>query len=146
MDSTVPVMPAEGQEPAFPTLVKRIQSSFIDLLFIVLLMLPASRLLDSLGEGAPEWINIVIFLALWGVYEPLCTAIGCTVGNWVTGIRVRRSADIRKKIPIWAAYARYALKCLLGWLSFITIHFNPERRALHDLGAGSVVVLKHSLP
>ncbi len=147
MEATVPrVEPAEAQEPAFPVIVKRFQSSLIDVLFIILLMVPASQLLDVLGDGAPEWVNIAIFVALWGIYEPLGTAFGCTVGNWITGIRVRRAEDIRRKIPLWAAFIRYAVKFMLGWLSFITIHFNPERRAIHDLSAGSVVVLKNSLP
>jgi hypothetical protein len=32
------------------------------------------------------------------------------------------------------------LKTLLGWISFLTITRNTERRAIHDLVSGSVMV------
>ncbi|WP_346318521.1 RDD family protein [Chitinophaga sp. YIM B06452] len=111
--------------PEYPVLLKRIQSTFADFLVIVLLMLMASKLLEALGEGAPAWINVVLFFVIWGVYEPFCTSYACTVGNLLAGIRVRDVTNPGKKIVIWRAYIRYVLKTCLGWLSFITIHSNP---------------------
>jgi uncharacterized RDD family membrane protein YckC len=39
-----------------------------------------------------------------------------------------------------AAYLRYVLKLLLGFYSFFAMSFNKERRALHDLASGSIVL------
>ncbi|MBO9151211.1 RDD family protein [Chitinophaga sp. GCM10012297] len=128
----------------YPLLIKRIQSATADFLVIILLMLVASKLLEALGEDRPDWVNIVLFIAVWGVYEPLCTAFACTAGNLVCGIRVRDVKDPGKRICLGKAYIRYILKAALGWLSFLTIHSNPERRAIHDLGAGSVMIIKRA--
>lgn len=60
-------------EPSYPVLVKRVQSTFIDFLIIVVLMLLASLLLNAIGDekDTPTWINVVLFLGIWGLYEPL---------------------------------------------------------------------------
>ncbi|WP_153659838.1 RDD family protein [Chitinophaga sp. SYP-B3965] len=131
-------------EPTYPVLVKRVQSTFIDFLIIVLLMLLASMLLNAIGdeEDTPTWINVVLFLTIWGLYEPLAIAYGCTVGNYITRIRVVDINNYQKKIALWKAFVRYALKASLGWVSFLSIHSNPQRRAIHDLGAGSVMIQK----
>lgn len=123
----------------YPELSARIQSTFIDTLFIVLLMFVFSSILDRIHDP-PEWLHIVMFVGIWMIYEPLCTTLGCTIGNYLKGIRVRSVGDISKRINIFQALIRYALKVMLGWLSFLTIHQNTERRAIHDLAAGSVMI------
>jgi uncharacterized RDD family membrane protein YckC len=123
----------------YPSLSDRIQSAFIDAVLIIVLMFIATTVLDKY-ENAPDWIRIVLFFGLWAVYEPLCTSLGCTLGNYMKGIRVRRYTNESKRINFFAAFVRYCIKMLLGWISFISIHFNPERRALHDFVVGSVMV------
>ncbi|HYC28596.1 MAG TPA: RDD family protein, partial [Chitinophagaceae bacterium] len=66
-----------------------------------------------------------------------------TIGNLIKGIRVRRVNDVQRPINIFQAFIRYITKTLLGWLSFITIHSNRDKRAIHDLAAGSVMVRKN---
>lgn len=131
-------------EPSYPVLVKRVQSTFIDFLIIVVLMLLASLLLNAIGDekDTPTWINVVLFLGIWGLYEPLAVAYGCTVGNYLLRIRVVDANNYQKKIALWKAYVRYALKATLGWVSFLSVHFDPQRRAIHDFGAGSVMIQK----
>lgn len=126
-------------ETQYPSISDRVQSTFIDALFILILMFISASILDRY-ENAPDWIRIVLFFGLWAVYEPLCTSLGATIGNLVKGIRVRRVNDVNKRINIFNAFIRYIVKTLLGWLSFITVHFNPERRAIHDIAAGSVMI------
>lgn len=127
---------------SYPVLLKRVQSAFVDLLVIVAMMFLAALLLEKLGEETPDEINIILFIVIWALYEPVCTAFGCTAGNLLTGIRVRSHVDVHRRIPFWKAFVRYLLKINLGWLSFVTIHFNSQRRAIHDLGAGSVMIEK----
>jgi uncharacterized RDD family membrane protein YckC len=123
----------------YPSLSNRIQSAFIDAVLIIVLMFIATTVLDKF-ENAPDWIRIVLFFGLWAVYEPLCTTLGCTLGNYMKGIRVRRYTNESKRINFFAAFVRYCIKMLLGWISFLSIHFNPERRAIHDYVVGSVMV------
>ncbi len=125
----------------FPSLSDRFQSTFIDMLFIVAMMFVASSVLERYQE-VPDWVRLVLFVGLWGVYEPLCTSLGATIGNSMKNIRVRRITNITKRISFVQAFFRYLLKISLGWISFITIHFNPEKRAIHDLAAGSVMIKK----
>ena len=123
----------------YPTIAKRVQSIFVDLLFIVILMFAAAKIIDLFGD-APDWVRIVLFLGLWGVYEPFCTAYACTIGNYLLKIRVRKINHPAERINLFQAYMRYIFKSSLGWLSFLSVHTNEERRAIHDLVAGSVMI------
>ena len=139
MDTTVQESPKAVFD--YPSLSDRVQSTFIDGILIIILMFVAASILERY-EDPPDWIRIVLFFGIWGVYEPVCTTCGFTIGNYMKGIRVRRVSDPTKRINILQAFFRYLLKFSLGWISFLTIHFNPERRAIHDLAVGSVMVRK----
>ncbi len=126
-------------EKSYPALSDRIQSTFIDTLFIVFLMFITSAILDRY-DNAPDWIRITVFVGLWAIYEPLSTTFGGTIGNRVKGLRVRRHNNEQQRINIAQAFLRYALKVLLGWVSFLTMHSNAQRRAIHDFASGSVMI------
>jgi uncharacterized RDD family membrane protein YckC len=96
-------------------------------------------LLDKM-TNPPDWLRVAMFLTVWLVYEPLFTILGGTIGNRMNGIRVRKSNDLHATVNIFQSLLRYVLKLTLGWLSFLTIHTSPERRAIHDLAAGSVMI------
>jgi uncharacterized RDD family membrane protein YckC len=123
----------------YPLLKDRIQSTFIDLFFQLVLVFIAAAIIDKF-ENVPDWVRIAIFVSFFIVYEPLFITLGCTLGNYIKGIRVRRNADTTRKINILDAIIRYVIKFLLGWLSFLTIGSNPKRRAIHDLAVGSVMI------
>ena len=126
----------------YPNLSDRVQSTFIDTIFILLAMFAIASILDKY-ENTPTWLKIVLFSLLFIIYEPLCTTLGFTVGNFIKGIRVRQHSNTEKRINIFQAILRYILKVLLGWLSFITIHSSPEKRAIHDFVADSVMIKKY---
>jgi uncharacterized RDD family membrane protein YckC len=123
----------------YPLLIERIQSTLIDSVLIILLMFLFSNILDKM-QNPPDWIRIAMFVGIWLVYEPLCTSIGFTLGNYIKGIRVRKAETTAKKINFFQAIIRYIFKVLLGWISFLTISSNPKRRAIHDLISGSVMI------
>jgi uncharacterized RDD family membrane protein YckC len=127
------------QPSSYPLLTDRVQSTFIDTVFIVIMMFVFAAALDKISTP-PDWIRIALFFGLFGIYEPVCTACGCTIGNYIKGIRVRQAGNTSARINILQAFLRYVVKVALGWLSFVTIHFNPERRAIHDMIAGSVMI------
>jgi len=126
-------------QPKYPLLTDRMQSTFIDTIFLVVLMFIASVIIERF-HNVPDWVRIIIFFGIWGIYEPLCTSLGFTLGNYIKGLRVRRLSDTSKHINFLQAFGRYILKLALGWISFLTIHSNEERQAIHDMFAGSVVI------
>ncbi|MDB5119943.1 MAG: hypothetical protein JWN56_1161 [Sphingobacteriales bacterium] len=54
-----------------PSLVARFQSTFIDMLFIIVIMMIASYVLDSFAN-VPDWVRISLMVGLFIAYEPLC--------------------------------------------------------------------------
>ena len=107
-------------------------------------MFGAAWILDkaAIAEENQGWVKAVVFVGIWGVYEPLSMMLGCTLGNYFMKIRVKKHNHPGQKINILQAFVRFLIKLLLGWLSFLTIHFNEERRAMHDLAAGTVMIEK----
>ena len=110
-------------------------------LFILIMMAVFSRLLDNI-QNPPDWLRAALFISLFGLYEPLCMTFGCTLGNYIKNIRVRSRDDHSAKISILQALVRFLLKVCLGWISFLFIHSNYEKRALHDMASGSVMLKK----
>lgn len=123
----------------YPDLSERIQSSFIDLLVVVAMMGICATVIDNY-ENTPDWVRFSLFVAVFLVYEPVSMTFGCTIGNYIKGIRVKKHSDTTKRINILQALVRYPVKTFLGWVSFLTIHSNAERRAIHDFVAGSVMI------
>jgi len=58
---------------------------------------------------------------------------------------VRKHSDPGKKINLIQSYLRFIVKFLLGWISFITISFNEEKRAIHDFAGGTIMLDKSRL-
>lgn len=126
-------------EEKYPELKERFQSTLIDTLIIITLMFVVSSFLDQF-DSVPEWLNVALFIGLFIAYEPLCMTLGATPGNYWKRIRVRKYSDTKKRINFFQAILRYPIKVLLGWVSFLTIHSNPKRRAIHDLVSGTVMI------
>jgi len=123
----------------YPQLIERIQSSFIDLILLVILMFVFANVLSNY-DNVPDWVRIVMFASLFLLYEPICMTFGSTLGNFLKGIRVRKASDTSKRINFLQAFIRYPVKVSLGWVSFLTIHSNPKRQAIHDMASGSVMI------
>jgi uncharacterized RDD family membrane protein YckC len=127
------------QEISYPSLVKRIQSSVIDFVVLMIVMAIFAKI-SSLFVNFPTSFRIGLMASLI-LYEPICMSFfGYTVGNYVLGLRVRKIADESQNINIFQALLRYVVKLLLGWLAFLSIHSNEKKRAIHDFVAGTVMV------
>lgn len=121
-----------------PTLLRRYISTLLDFLIVGSVLI-----LIMLGfEGLPEYQSlkiILIFLIILS-YEPLLVSYRCTIGQYFLGIRVQSYYAEGKRIALIESLARYAVKVMLGWISFLIIHTNPEKRAIHDMAGNSVMV------
>lgn len=127
-------------EIEYPPLVKRIQALFIDFVLILLLFSLSSVLL---GKDTATWLKAGIFIFSIFLYEPtLISFTGNTIGQKLVGIRVVRYADPEKNISLVQASIRVVVKFLLGWVSFLSIIFNREKRGLHDMASSAVVRYK----
>jgi len=121
----------------YPTILRRYLATSIDLMFIlsvfiVLAYMPGISEIDS-------GIKIGIGFSILFFYEAVLTSMLCTIGQKVTGIRVRKS-DLGERISIIKACLRTVVKLLLGFVSFFSIPATRKRRALHDFAAGSTVI------
>jgi hypothetical protein len=133
-----PGLETEKNVFAYPTLVKRIQALAIDSMFLLAFMITIMLLTE--GSSNAVAIRVTVGLLVVFLYEPLLTVYAGTLGQRAIGIRVRRTDDPSKKINLLQSYARTLVKAMLGWLSFITIHFNEQHRAIHDFAGSSVMV------
>ena len=68
-------------EEKYPQLTDRIQSTLIDTILIIILMVTFASILDKF-DNVPDWVRIVLFAGLFVAYEPLCMTIGSTFGNY----------------------------------------------------------------
>ena len=132
-----------NQSVIYPSLTERIKSTFIDFILILFLFSITGIFLDNFDE-VPDWLRATLLLSLFYVYEPVAQTFGCTLGNYIMGIRVRKQNDHARRINIAQAYVRLIFKTLLSWFSFFTINKNPRRRAIHDLISGTVMIYADS--
>jgi len=126
------------QEYVYPSLVRRFASTLIDVFFLLSIPL----IISSLGFDLafiPKYGKVIIFI-LFYIYEPICNALGCTLGQYLLKIRVRKMHKLDKRLNIFQALLRHLVKIGLGAVSFFTITGNDERRAIHDELSKSVVI------
>lgn len=122
----------------YPSILRRYLASFIDGVLLFIVFLAVTAMLQKEPERG-MWLHIGIVGALFLLYEPFCTSKLYTIGQLLVGIRVR-GFSTRQKISITAAYARFIVKFLLGFISFFYIGASENRRTIHDLAAGSIVI------
>jgi hypothetical protein len=122
----------------YPLLLKRYQALFIDGWIILMGAILSFTLMDGNENG--QLILRILFLIVLFSYEPILTTYATTIGQKLTGIRVREMSNPQRSISLAKAYVRFFTKGILGWLSFVTIHFNPHHRAIHDFMSSSVVI------
>ena len=125
--------------PGSPTISRRYLSTFIDGIFISSVFIAASFAITSDSALASNTRVAVLFIMFF-FCEPIFTSRFCTIGQKITGIRVR-AIGTYERISIPAAYLRIVIKLFLGFLSLLSIPITRDRRAIHDFAAGSIVML-----
>ena len=127
-------------EIEYPSLLRRYFSTVIDGLLVIIMIILSGYIFQS-ENPALVYIRVGLILFMFLVYEPLFTSFFCTLGQKLTGIRVRRVV-LREKINLFQAYIRVVTKLVLGVISFFTIPFSKNKRAIHDMVVGSIVIYK----
>jgi len=126
------------EDHKYPTLTRRYITTAIDVAFVFVTVIMLSYLLENSGLiGVRVRVGLILFLFF--IYEPLSTSRFCTLGQKIMGVRVRKYPSL-ERISILMAYTRIIIKGLLGILSFFTLPFSQNRRAIHDMAARSIVI------
>ncbi len=125
----------------YPSILRRYLATTIDGGIIAAVFLAVSYGLDQ-GSSVIGVLRLLIIFSVVFIYEPLCTSRFYTIGQKVTGIRVRKFQTL-EHTSILAAYQRIIIKGMLGIFSLLVIVFNKDKRAIHDFAAGSVVIFEN---
>jgi uncharacterized RDD family membrane protein YckC len=149
----VDVEAAGGQRPSgrdmvsdkarrYPSIPRRYLATTIDWVFLMCGFIVLSLVLPSIlpeGDKSTVWMRVSVLVGFLFLYEPLLTSLLCTIGQFLVGIRVRRSGTY-ERISVPHAYLRLIVKYFAGTVSLLTMPFTRGRKGIHDLAAGSVVV------
>lgn len=123
-----------------PTIKTRYISTFLDSMLILLAIFGIAAFFERF-ENVPDYVRVILFVFAVILYEPILMSFGCTFGQLIMNIRVRKFKDPERRIFLHGAFFRLLSKLFLGWISFISISFNQNKRAIHDFASGSVVIV-----
>jgi uncharacterized RDD family membrane protein YckC len=127
---------------AYPLLVERVKALMVDGFVLIAGIVLAGISIGSF-ENTPAYVRGAVFIFLFFLYEPVLVSIrGGTIGHSAMGLKVKSHADRNKNMFLLFSIFRSAIKWLLGWLSFLTMISNKERRAIHDLASNSIVLYR----
>lgn len=132
----------ENSNVQYPSLLRRVQAMFIDFVVILCIFMVSSLIIGAIGS-VPDEVKISILLFCFVLYEPLWISLaGGTIGHQLLKLRVKRYNTPERNIGLIPALGRIFAKTALGWISFLTVNSSSEKRAIHDILSGSVVLFK----
>jgi RDD family len=131
-----------ASRPAFARFTRRVRGTFIDSI-VVLLALACALIVASSARSDPL-ARTIGFGLVAGVllYEPVLVWLtGSTIGHYLSNLRV---VDDRTQgnVGFPKAVARFVIKSLLGWYSFISMATTRRHQAVHDLMTHSTVQMR----
>jgi uncharacterized RDD family membrane protein YckC len=127
----------------YPSIVRRYISSTIDGLLLLAVFILSLVLFDS-SNATISLLRFCVPVTIIFIYEPVLTSKACTVGQLLTGIRVRKTDNLGR-ISLFSSVIRYVVKLFLGIISFFSILFSEKNRAIHDYASGTIVIDKKDL-
>ncbi len=125
--------------PVSPTILRRYLSTFIDGMLVLTVSIALSFAIKADSTFAC-YARMAVYILMFICYEPIFTSRYCTIGQKLTGIRVRTVIAL-EKISIPAAFLRIFVKVFLGFISLLTIPVTKDRRAIHDFASGTIVIM-----
>lgn len=120
----------------YPNILRRYLATVLDCFALWCVVYAFSRVPALTAGGAPAYWGLGVALFF---YEPFLTTYACTLGQGVMRIRVRTPESL-ERIGLAQAVGRTLVKYLLGIISFLTVPARKDRRAMHDLSAGTIVI------
>ena len=134
-------MPATTM-PGYARFSRRLQGLVIDWILFLLLMAGTLFVIIALKSDSDGRYLGFAAIGIALLYEPLLVSLtGSTIGHYLTNLRV---VDDRTKgnVSFAKALARFVIKSLLGWYSFISMGATRRHQAVHDLLTFSTVQIR----
>ena len=142
---SIPHSSLDNKHLEYPSLVRRVQAMFIDFIVILCIFTIASLIIGAIGEVADS-VRAGILIFCFVLYEPLLiSSRGGTIGHYLLKMRVKSYQNSERNINFILAILRILFKAALGWVSFLTVTSNEERRAIHDMISGSIVTVRDTI-
>jgi uncharacterized RDD family membrane protein YckC len=134
---------ADYESLQFPSLLTRVKALVLDSLVILFIFSTLSVSINYLGD-IPTLVKGFMLVFMIYLYDPILTSFfGATLGHRMMNLTVRKYDNQDMNISIGQALIRFFLKVILGWISFLTVTSNEQKRAIHDLASGSIVIHKN---
>lgn len=129
----------------YPLLAERFKAMLVDA-FLILFAMVLVSLLFSVFENAPGFVRGAVFILLIFLYDPLFVSFGGgTIGHRAMGLKVKSHSDRNRNVFLPLAILRFIVRWFLGWISFVTMISDKEKRAIHDLLCNSIVLYREKV-
>jgi uncharacterized RDD family membrane protein YckC len=135
--------PMPDTPSCYPRLIKRVRAGLIDSVVIPVAAMTTLIIGDAMGASGTAAKLLLLFVPIFLLEPVMLSLTGGTIGHHIMKLQVSRQKG-GGHINIFAATARFLIKLLFGWLSFVFVFTTKKHQAIHDLAAGSVVTYRNA--
>lgn len=139
MTSDAPPLPLPG--PRYARFSRRFKAVLLDWMLAMALLFGALAVASNVAsDGLSRSLGVAVVVILL-LYEPvLVWRAGGTLGHIWTNLRI--VDDRGGNLSFAKALARFAVKSILGWYSFVILAATRRNQAVHDLLTHSTVQIR----
>lgn len=129
-------------QPQYARFSRRLRGMFIDWTITLIAIFGAMAIATSVrNDDVSRALGIAVVIVL-ALYEPvLVSRAGGTIGHYLTNLRVVDEGH-GGNVGFLKAVARFIIKGLIGWYSFIVMAATRRNQAIHDLVTRSTVQIR----
>ncbi|MBR0826536.1 RDD family protein [Bradyrhizobium manausense] len=136
-----PLDPAASAAPRYARFSRRLRGMLLDWMIAMAVLFGAVALASNIRSDTAARALGVAAVALLLLYEPLLVSrFGGTLGHIWTNLRV--VDDRGGNVSFAKALARFVIKSLLGWYSFVIMAATRRNQTVHDLLTRSTVQMR----
>ncbi|MGV7219433.1 RDD family protein [Bradyrhizobium sp. UFLA05-112] len=133
--------PVTSDAPRYARCARRLKAILLDWMLAMALLFGAVALASNLQSDLIARVLGMAVVLILVFYEPvLVSRAGGTLGHYWTNLRV--VDDGGGNLTFRKAFARFAIKSLLSWYSFLTMMATRRNQAVHDLLTHSTVQIR----
>jgi uncharacterized RDD family membrane protein YckC len=133
--------PTAPDVPRYARFSRRLRAMFLDWTLSLVLVFGALMVASNVESDVLARVLGAVVVLILLLYEPvLVWRGGSTLGHAWTNLRV--VGNDGGNLSFGRALARFVLKSLLGWYSFLTMAATRRNQAIHDLLTNSTVQIR----
>lgn len=124
----------------YPAILERVKALVVDWLIVLMMFIAVANTFEQFENVSPM-VKGIAFFVIFGLYDPLMISFTKgTIGHKAMGLQVVHFENHQNSLSVAASVLRSIIKGLLGWISFLSVISNEEKRAVHDTATNSVVI------